>query len=186
MSKSNKNLKSVSVITYILCLILVMVVLAGIAKCAMNRNIFCIDYGDFTFTVGGENRIQLPVEGRAVFKVKNTDGYTVDVKPNVTKQNDIIYTVDGENYNFSDEKDLNVIFFDRGDINVEYFSIDCSKNLSLSGVLSSLWNGAEITCKNVAEYPFKIVVTSASGESIEIGFAQSVFSIQLYPEQIIF
>lgn len=187
MSKSNtKNSKIVSVITYILCLLLVVVALAGIAKCVKNKDTFCIDYGDLTYTVDGENKIKLPVEGQAVFKVKNADGYTVDVKPNVTKQNDIVYTVEGETYYLSDEKDLNIIFFDSGDINAEYFTIDCSKNLSLNGVLSSLWNGAEVTFENTVEYPFKLVVTAANGESIEIELSQSLFSIHLTLDHIIF
>ena len=180
--------KIASAITYLLFVLLIAVAVIGIVKWINNKIAFTVTYGDTVYSADSENKLILPLEGQAIFKVNNLTGYTVTVKPNVDRQNDVVYSVDGQTYNLSEEKNLTAIFFDTDDVKTEYFTLDCTKDLSLIGVLASVWNVGKdkIVCQNIVEYPFKIVVTATNGESIEIEITQTVFSIRLDPDNIAF
>ncbi len=115
--------------------------------------------------------------------------YHVKVVPNVEK--DFDFTVDGERYLYSKEKDLTAGFgLKKSDT---YFELTLKEKMNLQSVLSSVYEGKTVEVSQEAEmsnqYPFMLVVSSYNDNvtyNIRFNFHISVTGIELSKTEIIF
>jgi hypothetical protein len=114
--------------------------------------------------------ITLPDNGTARFEVKNGGDFTVDVLPNTSSSRDFEFTVDNTPYIFSQEGSLKQAFtITTGD---GYFEVVCDRVYNVQTVLNYLYASNVTLVDSVPIYPFKFVITSADGATIEIPFEQ--------------
>jgi hypothetical protein len=190
-SKFNKFLVWVLLLLLLVGGIVGVVRFTGISKDDINDYInpeYKVTYNGSVFKSDTENFVLLPCEGTAKFTVKGANSYTVKIVPNVTDETDFEYYVGDNSYLFSGETSLTSVF----DIETydSYFTINCDNDYSLSGVLSAIWGGRDdITVSNPSFSPYKMVVTSSSGDVINIVFAQysdvKVTSVNLTQNNIV-
>lgn len=145
-----------------------------------------IEYDGEIYAENSSAAIYLPEKGQARFTVKGVNDFTVDILPNVTKENDFYYTVDGRRYKFSDEPGFASSFGLSCDKNG--FTLECKKSYELDTVLSELWGQPVELDESAAnvKYPFKIVVTSFDGETVIIALGAVGYSVFLTPDNIVF
>ena len=120
---------------------------------------------------------------------KNTDkfGYTVKILPNVTKETDFTFTVNGITHTYSKQSDLTKGF----DITLSetYFTITINK--TLSEILSEIYLNEPVTdvpeaIKSGNDY-FLLVVTTANNEAqLRIAFQLTGNILRLSPDHIVF
>ena len=142
-----------------------------------------IEYEDKTFKKNSDNFLMLPLNGSAEFTVKGAgESFTVDIKPNVTQENDFLYFVEGQTFKYSKVEGLYNAF----NITVvkDGFVIDCNKSYSVESVLSELCGQKVNVAQNNLVFPYKLVITSSKGETLSIAFVQC--PIRLTPENTVF
>lgn len=147
---------------------------------------FRVVYGEETYATDTENVLILPTSGQARFDIRNCDGYTVQVLPNVTEETDVTFTIDGVEHRYSDTGDLTAVFLETRNMYGSYFLIDCDNDYTVDSVLSAVW-GAEIRLETGIILPYKLIITSTSGETvvIYIQIGNTATGITL-PDHIIF
>lgn len=147
---------------------------------------FRVEYDGKVYKTDTENNVvALPTNSQARFEVKGVKGYTVAVVPNVTDETDFTYLINGKTYPYSGEN-LALAF----DINYYdgAFAVVLGDDFSLEYVLSRLWgtDTDTVTVGEHGDFPFyKFVVTSISGEVIELPFGSSVLGLTI-PDTIYF
>ncbi len=144
---------------------------------------FYVEYGGTRYT-GGENIVAVPYSGQTRFEVKNGGKYTVEVKPNVTKDTDFDYTVDGVSYPISDEVFTSEFLNDN--VYKDYFVMECTDNNSIADILSRIWDGKEVVVNGSMDYPYLLVLTSSDGDVIKIAFSVGVVGVKISSESIVF
>lgn len=136
---------------------------------AFNDN-FGVVYNEKTYR-GKLNGVNLPETGQAVFSIKNVATCTVKVVPNY----DFTYAVDGVEHHFTEHENLTGVFVEQSNIFADYFVINCAKDsYSIEVVLKSLHGSdAEIVLPKLTKvYPYRLVVTSNTGDEIWLHFGQ--------------
>lgn len=111
-----KNSKLLTIVTVILSLAVAAIVVGAVLKYTKFGNDiidvlnpqFRVEYNGVTYT-GEGNEIALLKDGLAKFTVKGTNGYSLEIVPNVTTETDFTYTVDGQDYVYSKEKLTSVL-----------------------------------------------------------------------------
>lgn len=188
-----KKINFASVVTRLLilllfvCGIVVTLRFAGIGKDDIKdiiTPVFRVEYGGEIYKTDTENLIALPESGEVRFEVKCANSYSVVIVPNVTAETDFSFTVNGLEYPYSGEKDLSRGFeltcYDNA------FTINTDEDYTLESVLSKIWGTDNVTVSEHDTFPlYKLVVTSSSGEKIEILLSFYIMSITL-PENIVF
>lgn len=187
MTNKNKT-KFISVIVWLLLLLLliggVAMVLhfAGIGKddiIDIVKPTFRVEYGENVYKSETENILDLPESGQVRFEIKNCESCTIKVLPNVTAETDFTFTVNGQEKKYSEVEDLTAAFIQPNNVYGDYFIIDSDNDYSLESVLSKLYGAESVEINaETAIYPYKMVVTSSSGEKIGIEFRQSITSPQ--------
>lgn len=120
----------------------------------------------------GDN-VELPENGQARFEVSNGGNYTVQVLPNVTKETDFDYVVDGVPRSFAAETGFTDYFVSSSNKSEKYFSVACSyERYTLEGLLG-YYNGSGVVVETDIEYPYKLVVTSSNGSSVTVNLKQN-------------
>lgn len=99
------------------------------------------------------------------FLTEEASGYTVKIIPNVTKETNFDYTVNGENHSYSEIEDLTV-YFDISKYD-DYFYF--AANMDLPAMLSLIHgnktvSGVPVTLDNNSSY-YTLIVSSADGKS---------------------
>ncbi len=185
----HKKSKFASLISVLLCLFLfvggigAIFYFAGIGKDDITDIInptFRVEYNGKTYKTDTKNNvISLSANSQTRFQVKGVKGYTVSVAPNVTEETDFTYSINGRTYPYSGENLTLAFDFNYYD---NAFAVVLDNDFSLEKVLSKLW-GAETDTVIVAEHGdfplYKFVITSISGEVIELPFGSSVTDITL-------
>lgn len=196
--------KSYTVISNIIVYVLLLLLLTGtIGFFAVFTNGFKGDFKTFYLEYNGEKIISdkdhfpLSVQTQHRFDIrfpldffnKNTDkfGYTVKILPNVTKETDFTFTVNGITHTYSKQSDLTKGF----DITLSetYFTITINK--TLSEILSELYLNEPVTdvpeaIKSGNDY-FLLVVTTANNEAqLRIAFQLTGNILRLSPDHIVF
>ena len=131
---------------------------------------FGVVYEDVTYR-GKSNGVSLPEEGQAVFAIKNASTCNFKIVPNY----DFTYTVDGEKHQFLEHKDLTSVFIEQSNVFADYFVINCkADSYSLENVLKTFYeDDAELVLPSLAKvYPFRLVMTSNTGDEIWLQFGQ--------------
>lgn len=131
---------------------------------------FGVVYEDVTYR-GKSNGVELPENGQAVFAIKNASTCTFKIVPNY----DFTYTVDGEEHQFTEHDDLTRVFIEQSNVFADYFIINCKADgYSLENVLKTFYeDDAEIVLPSLAKvYPFRLVMTSNTGDEIWLQFGQ--------------
>lgn len=151
----------------------------------INPN-FGVVYQDKTYR-GTSNGVVLPQTGQAVFAIKGASTATVKVVPNYK----FTYKVNGVEHHFEEHDDLTNVFIDRSNIFADYFIIACSEgNFSVESVLRSLYESdAELELPQLPKtYPFRLVVTSNTGEEIWLQFGQGEGFVDsgMNPDHVVF
>lgn len=127
-----------------------------------------------------ENNIDLPITGELRFTVKNGGNCYISIVPNT----DVTFYVDGTAHHLSDEKDLTYCF------NIKTYDSAFAivgGDYSLYGVLTYLYGDDLTLPADIPESPYKLVVTSGSGESVEFLLTVSkISSIVLSPDSVVF
>lgn len=186
-SKIVKGLSVLILIALLIGAIIAILHFAGIGKDDIKdvfKPEFRVECNGVTYK-GADNTLILPHTGKLKFDVKCSNGYKIKVTPNVTPETDFTYTVAGYEYPYSEE-DLTGYIVAGEDIYNECFYIDCTQDYTLKGVLSRIWGGADITLNGECEFPYKLTVTSDSGEDISISLYPYGLSVALTPDHVIF
>lgn len=186
-SKLAKALAAIVLLALLIGAVIALLRFMGINKGDINdlvNPVFRVECNGVAYT-GADNTLELPQEGKLKFEVKCTNGYKLKVTPNVTAETDFTYTVAGYEYPYSEE-DLTGYVVADDDIYGDCFYIDCAKDNTLNGVLSRIWGGAEITLNGDLPYPYKLTVTSDSGEDISILLSPYSLWLKLTPDNIVF
>lgn len=193
MAKRKEN-KIVRIVTWLLLLLLLVggigavLHFVGIGKDDITDIInptFRVEYDGNVYKTDTENVLAIPEGGQARFEVKNGGDCSVKIVPNVTAETDFSYIVDGQTYMYSEENDLSVVF----DLQVYKgaFTVNFDNATSIESVLSKIWGTDKIIINDIKSFSFyKIVVTSLSGEVIEILCYVPITGITLSPESIVF
>lgn len=182
-----KTLAALILIVLLIGSIIAILHFAGIGKDDIKdvfKPEFRVECNGVTYK-GADNTLILPQQGKLKFDVKCTNGYKLKVTPNVTAETDFTYTVAGYEYPYSEE-DLTGYIVAGEDIYDKCFYIDCFQDNTLNGVLSRIWGGADITLNGECEFPYKLTVTSDSGEEITIFLSPFRFSVTLTPDHVYF
>ena len=108
---------------------------------------------------GDNNSIYLTKGEQARFVVKSANGYKVTIKPNVTKETDFIYYVDGVEYKFS-ETNLTEVFLSENNMQIGYFVLNIMQDYSLESVLSKLYEGKTVLVDVDIVNPYLLTITS--------------------------
>lgn len=186
-SKLAKALTAIVVLALLVGAVIALLLFMGIKKQDINdlvNPVFRVECNGVTYT-GADNTLILPQEGKLKFDVKCTNGYKLKVTPNVTAETDFTYSVAGHEYPYSEE-DLSGYVVADDDIYGDCFYIDCAKDNTVKSVLSRMWGGAEITLNVELQYPYKLIVTSDSGEDISILLCPYKLCVTLTPDHVIF
>lgn len=131
---------------------------------------FGVVYNDTVYR-GKQNGIELPETGQAVFTFKNASTCSFKIVPNY----DFTYTVDGVERKFSEHDDLTGVFIDRANVYADYFVINCKADgYTVENVLKSLHgDDAAIELPPLSSvYPFRLVLTSNTGDEVWLQFGQ--------------
>ena len=169
MNKS-KVIKVLSAIATLLVIILILGLIVRFTNIGgMLDPTFRVECNGNQYT-DGDNYLILRDSESIRFDVKNGNGYTVKVLPNVTQETDFDYVADGYSYSFLSGSDYTGYFLDEKDIYGDYFIIRNPANCSLVKVLSRMHGGAEITVAGHGQYPFLLEVTS-NGNIVRIALA---------------
>ena len=171
--------RSKSLLSTLITLVILVAIIAGAVLLFLHyradieesfNSDFGVIYNDKTYR-GLVNGISLPEKGQAIFSFKNAATCTVKVVPNY----DFAYTIDGEAHTFYEHEDLTGIFVEQKNIFSDYFVINCTQDcFTVENVLKKLHgNDVEIVLVNFFKlYPFRIEVTSNTGNQIWLEFAQ--------------
>lgn len=176
-------------------LIIVVVIVAAIALVVHHywgdieefvNPAFGVVYNDTTYR-GKSNGVELPESGQAVFSFKNASTCNFKVVPNY----DFTYTVDGVEHQFSEHDDLTAIFIEQSNVYAYYFVINCrTDGFTLENVLKSFYaDGAELVLPQLSKiYPYKLVMTSNTGDEIWLQFGQGEGWSQsgMNPDNVVF
>ncbi|MCH5146523.1 MAG: hypothetical protein J1F61_00785 [Clostridiales bacterium] len=137
---------------------------------------FYIEYGDELITAK-ESKVSINRDSENRFNVKYALGfavndnadktYTVEIIPNQTYK-DLIYTVDGEEYQFGNIKDFSDVFeYKRAE---EYFILRTSETVNLISVLSAKYPGRIVEVSDdfakVNNYYYTLRVSSHSKKTV--------------------
>lgn len=193
MARQKKS-KIVNVITWLLLLLLLaggigaLCHYSGIDKDDVINAVypvFRVEYGGKTYKSTTANNAVVGLEnGRNRFEVKGTDSFSVVIVPNVTAETDFTFSVGNEDCKYSEETDLSVAFDLQCYDNAFTLTAD---DCSLETILSKIW-GKPVTIGERANIPpYKIVVTSANGEVIDLIFPYvESTGLRLSSENIVF
>lgn len=192
MARQKKS-KIISIITWLLLLLLLVGGIgaichfAGIGKDDITdivNPVFRIEYNSNVYKTDTENVIALPKDGRARFEVKGTKSYSAVIVPNVTTETDFTYTVNGKVYPYSGEKDLSKAFDIKCYDNA--FTVTTDGDYTLENILFKIWGVETVTISEHGDFPlYKLIVTSSSGEIVEMLISLTVTGITL-PANIVF
>lgn len=198
------------IISYILIIIMIMVIIAGLISYLSAPKGLYLNYGD---TVVKENTdvAIMPDGSDNIFKVGNTEGFgsytvadcIVKVVPNVDEQHDFEFTIDGDEtvYKFSSEKDLTSAFCDdysgKGiKIASDGTFVLSTEKVSMIEILQTVYEGKNVILdkdiKDVefGQYPyFALSVTSPDGKQnlkIPFRYYYDVVGVELDKEVIVF
>lgn len=165
MNSKNQStlMKVVSVIIFLLVIVLVVGLVLKYTSVGeqlkdLANTEFRVEYDGKGYD-GEDNVITLPTNGQAKFKVKGVDSYKVKITPNVTDETDFTYEIGDSVYAFS-HADLAKVFISDDSIANGYFTIDCSQDLTIEGVLSKLHNSAEVSLNGKVDYPYRLTFTN--------------------------
>lgn len=179
----------------VIALLLILAVVGLALKFGQFDNIFptalAVHIGETKYA-GTENTLILPQNGEVRVDIQSSSGYSVKVIPNVTKETDFNFSANGVQYSYFDEMqaEFTAVVIGQENIYQEYFVIDCTNGRnSLEKVLSRQFGNAEIELyTNAVDLPFKLVISTAKGQSVEIAFGQKtdIQSLELSETYIIF
>lgn len=167
-------------------IIYVVIVLALVGVCgfiAYFTGGFTTDFASFYVTVDGEDVLStgsnfqvrqddpMNVEVKYVFASASDEasGYSVKVVPNVVKDKDFDFRLNGDVYSFQAEKDLTAGFI----IEQEENSFTLTPKGDITAILSAVYPGYNVEdCSDKSyENMFTLIVTSYNGEaSIRVNF----------------
>ena len=167
-------------------IIYVVIVLALVGICgfiAYFTSGFTTDFASFYVTVDGEDVLStgsnfqvrhddpMHVEVKYVFASEDdhAGGYSVKVVPNVVKDKDFDFRLNGDVYSFQAEKDLTAGFT----IEQEESSFTLTPKGDITAILSAVYPGYNVEdCSDKGyENMFTLIVTSYNGEaSIRVNF----------------
>ncbi len=186
--------KFVTALTVLLFLLLIALAVGAIVKFTkvgdkvvdIVNPVFRVELNGVSYT-GNDNKIVLPDDGKVKFEIKCTNGFKVNVTPNVTDATNFTYTVNGQEYLYGDE-DLSGIIVKNDDIYGDCFYIDCSQSFKLEDILSRVWGGEQVILNGAVTYPYLLTITSNSGEivTIAIGRPEFVTDLTLSDSNILF
>lgn len=189
---------------WVTVLIYVAIILALVGICgfiAYFTSGFTTDFASFYITVDGEDVLNtgsnfqvraddpMNVEVKYVFASESdhTGGYSVKVVPNVVKDKDFDFRLNGDVYSFQAEKDLTAGFT----IEQEESSFTLTPKGDITAILSAVYPGYNVEdCSDkVYENMFTLIVTSYNGEaSIRVNFTvvEDIEGVELDKEVIEF
>lgn len=167
-------------------IIYVVIVLALVGVCgfiAYFTGGFTTDFASFYVTVDGEDVLStgsnfqvraddpMNVEVKYVFASEDdhAGGYSVKVVPNVVKDKDFDFRLNGDVYSFQAEKDLTAGFI----IEQEENSFTLTPKGDITAILSAVYPGYNVEdCSDKGyENMFTLIVTSYNGEaSVRVNF----------------
>ena len=171
---------------WVTVLIYVAIILALVGICgfiAYFTGGFTTDFASFYVTVDGEDMLStgsnfqvraddpMNVEVKYVFASEDdhAGGYSVKVVPNVVKDKDFDFRLNGDVYSFQAEKDLTAGFT----IEQEENSFTLTPKGDITAILSAVYPGYNVEdCSDKGyENMFTLIVTSYNGEaSIRVNF----------------
>lgn len=193
-SKKKKN----TAVAVISCVLLVLIVLGAVGLLLRFTNGFTEAFKSFYLVhddeqiLNAQNQMVLDTGKEQSFEVHYTfesvmdnppNGYSVKVVPRATKTTDFEFTVDGNKYLYSGEKDLTKAF---GIVEDEdFFTLTIPHDLNMRKVLEDLYPGQTVTVPDTLdgeEYYYTLVVTSYNEKSeirIDFRFYTEVESVTL-------
>ena len=162
---------------------------------------FTTDFASFYITVDGEDVLStgsnfqvrkgdsMDVEVKYVFASESdhADGYSVKIVPNMVKDKDFDFRLNGDVYSFQAEKDLTAGF----DIKQEKSSFTLTPKGDLTEILAAVYPDYHVEDCNDKAYDnmFTLIVTSYNGEaSIRVNFTvvEDIEGVELDKEVIEF
>ena len=193
-SKKKKN----TAVAVISCVLLVLIVLGAVGLLLRFTNGFTEAFKSFYLVhddeqiLNAQNQMVLDTGKEQSFEVHYTfesvmdnppNGYSVKIVPRATKATDFEFTVDGNKYLYSGEKDLTKAF---GIVEDEdFFTLTIPHDLNMRKVLEALYPGQTVTVPDTLdgeEYYYTLVVTSYNEKSeirIDFRFYTEVESVTL-------
>lgn len=174
--KANKN-KFAKFLSY-LALLLIVVALVGFF--AFFTNDFTDEFKTFYVENNGQilsdnNEIAIPCGEDIRFDCKytfgflskkETKGFNVKVIPNITDETDFDFTVDGQPYSYSGEKDLSGLFNITKNDNA--FSINIPKGTTMQSLLSSIYSDKVVIVPDtvIMNKPYFSIVISSYNDKV--------------------
>jgi hypothetical protein len=184
MVRQRSNNTWLNIITYTVALLLLIGCIGAVVACTGIKDevddlinpTFKIVVDNESFTADNDNLLSMPQSGQVRFTVKNGTNCKVQILPNVQSDEDFEFSVGGKTYKYSQVGELTSVFILNSNVYGDYFIINCNRqSYGLSKVLSDVY-GDTVTIENGVsiKYPYLLVVTNGSGESIEIALKFSL------------
>ena len=175
--------------SFITAIVLILLFVFGVGWIVKNTGIvdeyfgeFRLEYNEQTYK-GSANILILPPEGEVRFEVKGVKSYTAEVVPN----SNLNYSVDGKTYNFADEEITGAFISEKNVFTSCFVIANAANDFHIKSVLSWVWGRADIVINDeLPEYPYRLVVTSADGERIEVSLGVKQVSLKLSSDSFYF